>query len=125
MLQTLLSPIIGIMIVDYFLLRGRELDVEALFQHPGPYSATRGVSVSAIVALLLGNLIALPGFLMSVDLTNSGVVPPELGDVYPYTPLIGLAVGGVVYFVGRQLGRLIGGSTDHAPPVTDSASLSD
>jgi nucleobase:cation symporter-1, NCS1 family len=124
-LSALLSPIIGIMIVDYFLLRGRELDVEALFQHPGPYSATRGVSVSAIVALLLGNLIALPGFLMSVDLTNSGVVPPELGDVYPYTPLIGLAVGGVVYFVGRQLGRLIGGSTDHAPPVTDSASLSD
>jgi len=121
-LGALLSPIVGIMLVDYALLRGRNLDVGALFQHPGPYSATRGVSVSAVLALVVGILPALPGFLMSVDLTNSDVVPPQLEIVYPYTPLIGLGLGGLIYFVGRKLGGLIGGSAAQGPAASDSAS---
>ena len=105
-LGALLSPVVGIMAVDYFLLRGRRLDVAGLFQHPGPYSASRGISVSAIVATVVGTVPALPGFLMSVDLATTAWVPPRLEILYPYTPLIGLVLGGAVYAALRGLSRL-------------------
>ena len=116
----LLSPVVGIMLADYLVVRRRELDVEALFQHPGPYSATSGVSVSACLALFAGIVPALPGFLMSLDLATADVVPPQLEIVYPYTPLIGLAIGGGVYFVARMVGGLLGGGRDGAPGASDS-----
>jgi NCS1 family nucleobase:cation symporter-1 len=115
-LGAMLSPVVGILIADYFLLRRRQLDVAALYQHPGPYSYFRGWSLTALFALLVGNLLAVPGFLMSIDLATAWpqccptqtcedmaaacgglTVSPALENLYPYTPILGLLVGGLVY----------------------------
>jgi len=115
-LSVMLSPVVGILIVDYFLVRRRTLAVEALYRHPGPYSYLGGWSLTAVFALVVGNLLAIPGFLMSLDLATpypqccltktcedmaaacgGMAVPPALENIYPYTPILGLLVGGLVY----------------------------
>src|SRR5205814_4250489 len=58
----LLGPIAGIMIVDYFFLRRRELIVEDLYRRGGAYEYTRGVNWIAMLALALGVAPNLPGF---------------------------------------------------------------
>lgn len=122
-LSALLSPVVGILVTDYFILRKRQLDLAALYQHPGAYSYMGGWSLTALFALLVGDLPALPGFLMSVDVVTSDIVPPRLEMMYPYTPLIGVLVGGVVYAVLRLLQRLIWGrrSAEPLPSVQQEA----
>jgi NCS1 family nucleobase:cation symporter-1 len=51
--SALLGPIGGILIADYFVLRGRELSVDELYQRGGRYEYTGGVNPIAIVALRL------------------------------------------------------------------------
>jgi NCS1 family nucleobase:cation symporter-1 len=51
-----LGPIFAVMVVDYYLLRKRTLDVEKFYDENGPY---RGVNWAAIIASLLGAAVAL------------------------------------------------------------------
>jgi len=51
-----LGPIFAVMVVDYYLLRKRTLDVEKFYDENGPY---RGVNWAAIIASLLGAVVAL------------------------------------------------------------------
>src|SRR5437867_2226596 len=57
----LLGPIAGIMIVDYFFLRRRELIVEDLYRRGGAYEYTRGINWIAMLALAAGIAPNLPG----------------------------------------------------------------
>jgi NCS1 family nucleobase:cation symporter-1 len=57
----LLGPIAGIMIADYFVLRKRDLDVDALYRSDGEYRYTRGVNWRALAALAMGIAVALAG----------------------------------------------------------------
>jgi NCS1 family nucleobase:cation symporter-1 len=57
----LLGPIAGIMIADYFVLRKRELDVDALYRNEGEYRYTRGINWRALAALAMGIAVALVG----------------------------------------------------------------
>src|SRR2546425_1584091 len=50
----LLGPIAGIMVVDYFLVRGRELKVEDLYRRHGSYEYSGGVNFRALSALAIG-----------------------------------------------------------------------
>jgi cytosine/uracil/thiamine/allantoin permease len=58
----LLGPVVGIMLCDYFLIRKRELNINALYRNAGEYSYGRsGINFKAVIALLAGILTALAG----------------------------------------------------------------
>src|SRR3954471_21647050 len=70
----LLGPIAGIMIVDYFVLRKRELVVEDLYRRGGAYEYTRGVNWVAIIALVAGIAPNLGGFLGALGVTKASAI---------------------------------------------------
>src|SRR5437899_4645281 len=74
--SALLGPIGGILIADYFVYRRRRLNLLALYQEQGEYRFTNGFSVVALLALILGILPSLPGFLVEVKLLNSSSFTP-------------------------------------------------
>ncbi len=84
----LLGPIAGIMITDYFLVRGRQLDVEDLYRRGGQYEYSNGVNWKAIFALGAGIVLAL-----------IGLVLPPVRWLYDYAWFVGFAVSGIVYLV--------------------------
>jgi NCS1 family nucleobase:cation symporter-1 len=91
--SALLGPVIGIILVDYFLVRKTELDVDDLYRKNGQYA---GVNPMAIIALVIGVIPNIPGFLANVGLySGSGVVV----DLYNYAWFIGLAISSVVYYL--------------------------
>ena len=96
----LLGPIAGIMIVDYFVLRRRELIVEDLYRRGGAYEYTGGVNWIAMLALAIGIAPNLPGFLGAI-----GVIRPSslATTIYDWAWFVGLGVAAVTYFVGMRL----------------------
>ncbi len=101
--SALLGPIGGILIADYFVVRRCKLDVAALYKTDGEFRFTSGFSLVALLALVLGALPSLPGFLVNVKLLNANSVPQFLAHLYNYAWFIGFAVAFVVYLVGRKL----------------------
>ena len=101
--SALLGPIGGILIADYFVCRRCKLNVTALYQADGEYRFTNGFSIVALIALLVGALPSLPGFLVNVKLLNANSVPPSLAHLYNYAWFIGFAVAFAVYLIGRKL----------------------
>ncbi|HKX57475.1 MAG TPA: cytosine permease, partial [Xanthomonadales bacterium] len=91
--SALLGPVIGIILTDYFIIRKTELDITDLYRRDGRYA---GVNGKAIVALLLGVIPNLPGFLAQVGLLHSGGFWVGL---YNYAWFIGLAISSVVYWL--------------------------
>src|SRR5712692_1708073 len=90
----LLGPIAGVMIVDYFLVRRRELAVEDLYLRGRSYEFSGGVNYRALGALAAGIAVALLGL----------VVPP-LRWMYDYAWFVGFLVAGAVHYllaVSRQ-----------------------
>jgi NCS1 family nucleobase:cation symporter-1 len=99
----LLGPIGGIMIADYFVIRGRWLNVPGLYNPGGEYSYTHGFSLAAIGALAAGILPSLPGFLATVKLIDGSHVSPWLLSLYNYAWFVGFAVAFGVYLALRKL----------------------
>ena len=87
----LLGPIAGIMIADYFLVRKRTLDVEALYQRGGAYEYQSGFNHRALWALGLGILVALCGLLYH-----------PLRWLYDYAWFVGFVVSAGAYSVLMQ-----------------------
>jgi NCS1 family nucleobase:cation symporter-1 len=94
--SALLGPIAGILIVDYFLIRKTELHVEDLFLIEGRYSYRRGWNPIALVALILGVLPNVPGFLHTAGLVSR--VPAIFDSIYTYAWFVGLLIAGLLYF---------------------------
>ena len=91
--SALLGPVIGIILVDYFLIRKTELNIEDLYRHDGIYA---GVNPIAIIALIVGVIPNIPGFLANVGLySGSGFIV----DLYNYAWFIGLGISSVVYYL--------------------------
>jgi NCS1 family nucleobase:cation symporter-1 len=104
----LLGPIGGILIADYYVWRRRELNLTALYQANSEYRFTNGFSLVAIVALVLGILPSLPGFLAQVHLIDAVKVfgprvAPILVGLYNYAWFVGFAIAFVAYLTGRML----------------------
>ncbi len=100
--SALLGPIAGIMLADYFLIRRTELVVAELFRHDGRYGYRGGWNPWAWIALLLGVLPNLPGFLHAAGLVAA--VPALFDAIYVYAWFVGLFVAGLVYLAGMRLG---------------------
>src|SRR5438105_2715434 len=101
--RALLGPIGGILIADYFIYRRCRLNLPALYQPDGEYRFTNGFSIVAMLALLLGVLPSLPGFLVQVKLLKADQLTPGLVGLYNYAWFIGFAIAFVAYLAGRKL----------------------
>jgi NCS1 family nucleobase:cation symporter-1 len=101
--SALLGPIGGIWIADYFVYRKRILNVSALYRADGEYRFTNGFSFVALISLIVGALLSLPGFLVNVKLPGADGVPPFLAHLYNYAWFIGFAVAFAVYLALRKI----------------------
>jgi NCS1 family nucleobase:cation symporter-1 len=102
----LLGPVAGIMIADYFLIRGTRLDTESLYRREGPYEYRKGINPSALIALAAGVLAAL-----------IGLVVPDLRFVYDYAWFVGFAVAALVYLALMGTAPRVGGATPLAQRI--------
>jgi len=103
--SALLGPIGGILIADYFVCRRRELNLAALYHADGEYRFTDGFSIVALIALLVGALPSLPGFLVQVKALDASSIGSFLNGLYSYAWFIGFALAFVAYIIGRKLVR--------------------
>ncbi len=87
----LLGPVAGIMVADYFFIRGTRLDVVSLYHRDGPYEYTRGINPRAIIALAIGVIVAL-----------IGLVIPSLRFLYDYAWFVGFFVAATSYVALMQ-----------------------
>lgn len=95
--SSLLGPIGGIMIVDYFFIRHQQLIVHHLYQLNGHYTYQKGFNPIALIALLLGILPNVPGFLTTIHIISKDAVWPWLDSLYSYAWFVGFIVSGVSY----------------------------
>ena len=103
--SSLLGPVGGIMIVDYYFIRKQILLVDDLYSHTGIYKYRNGFNYAALIALLAGIIPNVPGFLTTIKLMNSDTVPDWIVHLYNYAWFVGFGVSGVVYwfFMRRRM----------------------
>ncbi len=82
--SSLLGPIAGIMIVDYFLIKKQSYDVLALYQDDAGYPAW--------------NLAGMVAFLIPVGLTIIAITTGKLSWFYDYGWFTGSFLGGLIYY---------------------------
>jgi len=82
----LLGPIAGIMIADYFVVRSRTLNADALYHRGGIYEYRNGFNYRALAALAGGVVVALVGLLV-----------PALRWLYDYAWFVGFLVSAIAY----------------------------
>jgi NCS1 family nucleobase:cation symporter-1 len=80
--SALLGPIGGIMIADYYFIRKQKLETPELYSHAGRYSYNNGFNIAAIVALLIGIIPNIPGFLLQVKVVSPDTFPVWISDLY-------------------------------------------
>ncbi len=101
--SALLGPIGGILIVDYFVLRRTELDMDGLYRRDGVYRYANGFNPVAVVAFVLAVLPNVPGFLQAAGALET--VPSALQTLYTYAWFAGFIVAGVLYWAGMRMTR--------------------
>lgn len=97
--SSLLGPIGGIMIVDYFFIRKQQLHVHELYKIKGSYTYLNGFNQAAIIALVLGILPNVPGFLTTIKLVDKEMVWPWLDNLYNYAWFVGFFISGLTYYL--------------------------
>lgn len=97
--SSLLGPIGGIMIVDYYFIRRQYLNINDLYQSKGIYSFTHGYNGSAVIALLLGILPNVPGFLVQIKLLGEASMPSWISHLYSYAWFVGFFVSSLCYWL--------------------------
>ena len=96
--SSLLGPVGGIMIVDYYFIRNQTLILDDLYDSKGRYSFTKGFNPHAIAALIIGILPNIPGFLMTIGLMSKDVFPTWITGLYHYAWFVGFGLSGWVYW---------------------------
>lgn len=97
--SSLLGPVGGIMIVDYYFIRKQTLVVDDLYNKNGIYSFSKGFNTKAIWALLLGILPNVPGFFLTIKVVDNTVFPEWISGLYHYAWFVGFGISGLVYYV--------------------------
>ena len=84
----LLGPVAGIMVVDYFLVRHKQLDTYSLYRRGGIYEYKNGFNPVALIALVAGVVVALIGRFV-----------PQIAFLYDYAWFVGFFLSGAIYYV--------------------------
>jgi len=100
--SSLLGAVGGILIADYYIIRGTQLDLKGLYQSKGPYWYARGFNPRAIVALAVGIAPCVPGFLGTIGALE---VAPFWTSMYHYAWFISFALSAVCYLVLMKTAR--------------------
>jgi NCS1 family nucleobase:cation symporter-1 len=82
-----LGSIAGVLIVDYWILRRTELDLRSLYTPDGAYRYTNGWNLPAVVATLVGAVVALLGALW-----------PPMRPIYDWSWFVGFGLSGGMYW---------------------------
>ena len=108
----LLGPLAGIMVCDYWVLRKTRLVVDDLYREGGRYYYQKGFNPWAFVALVLGIIPNLPGFLVQLKSSETGKSVPEIlaayspamqpfykfsTDVYSFAWMVGFGISFALY----------------------------
>jgi NCS1 family nucleobase:cation symporter-1 len=101
--SSLLGPVGGILIADYYFVRKQQLIAEDLYQSRGAYSYKNGMNSAAIIALILGVLPNLPGFLLQIKAVSSTAFPAWISHLYNYAWFVGFFVSGILYLILMRL----------------------
>jgi nucleobase:cation symporter-1, NCS1 family len=86
--SSLLGPIAGIMVVDYFIVRRQQYDLPSLYLDDGSYPAWNRVGFVA--------------FLVPVALTLTAIVTGRMQWFYTYGWFTGSVLGGLIYYMGSR-----------------------
>lgn len=96
--SSLLGPVGGIMIADYYFVRKQTLNLKDLYEINGEYTYTNGFNTSAVIALILGIVPNAPGFLTTVGLSSKDLFPEWISHLYNYAWFVGFGVSFVIYY---------------------------
>jgi NCS1 family nucleobase:cation symporter-1 len=91
-----LGAIGGILICDYWLLRGKKLDLRSLYNPAGIYAYQGGFNWRAITAFVIAVIVCLPGFLHAASGGSINVLP-GLQPLYSYSWFVTFAIAFVLY----------------------------
>ena len=97
--SSLLGPIGGILIADYYFIRKQKLILNALYDTKGIYRFSDGFNVNAIVALIVGILPNIPGFLTTINAVSPTMFPGWISGFYNYAWFVGFGISGIVYWL--------------------------
>ena len=86
-----LGAIAAIMVVDYWVIRKRNLKLYDLYVPNGSYRYSRGWNPAAVVATLIG-----------CGLAWGGLLFPALKGLYDFAWFVGFAAAGLVYYVAMR-----------------------
>nr|KYP42939.1 putative allantoin permease [Cajanus cajan] len=101
--SALLGPIAGIILADYYIIQKTNLNISDLYSR-SPYGAYRysgGFNIAAILALVMGVLPVVPGFLQKVGFATS--VPHTFIVIYNNAWFISFFSAGFLYLVLSNL----------------------
>lgn len=94
-ISSLLGPVTGVMLADYYVVRRQNIAVDDLYRRDSRYAGARGWGHGGVAAMLIGGAVAASGFVI-----------PALAPVSALSWFVGVAVGGGVYIVlarGRRV----------------------
>ena len=94
---SLLGPIAGVLMVDYFLVKKQRLEVKELYQTKGIYTYTNGFNLKAIFSFVLGVIPTVPGFLHQIKVIET--LPAVFKILYHLGWFVGLPLAGMIYFL--------------------------
>ncbi len=97
--SSLLGPVGGIMIADYYFIRKQTLSTQELYRLKGMYTFTNGFNTAAVMALLAGILPNIPGFLTTIKVIPQDAVPAWISRLYNYAWFVGFFVAGISYYL--------------------------
>jgi NCS1 family nucleobase:cation symporter-1 len=103
---SLLGPIGGVMIVDYYFIRKQKLIADDLYNNQGSYHYRNGFNRSAIISLLCGIVPNIPGFLLQVNVIAIDTFPAWISGLYHFSWFIGFLISGSVYFLMMRNDKL-------------------
>jgi NCS1 family nucleobase:cation symporter-1 len=99
--SSLLGPIAGILLADYFLLRKSKLNTDMLYRKDGIYSFKAGWNPYALIAFFVAVLPNIPGFLSAGGFASD--VPEFFINLYNYAWFVGAVLGATIYLVMMKL----------------------
>ena len=99
--SSLLGPIAGILIVDYFFVRRCKLQIDMLYSRQGKYEYKKGWNLSALLAFVLAVIPNIPGFLHAGNIVEE--VPQFFQQLYRYAWFVGALGAGILYFLFMKL----------------------
>jgi NCS1 family nucleobase:cation symporter-1 len=108
--SALLGPIGGIMIADYYILRGTNLSVDELYRRGRRYEYRNGFNPAALLSFAIAVAVNIPGFLVEAVPSWKRAFEEEHGPIlgffhglYTYAWFVGFLLAGVLYLVFVRL----------------------